>query len=91
MTMRSEIKRWGNSAAVRIPRKLLNQAMLEVESPVTMKAEKNRIVIEALQENAHRRLKLPFSEAELLVGLNPEKAHADELPDSLMDQELGDW
>ena len=37
MTMRSEIKRWGNSAAVRIPKKLLNQAMLEVESPVTMK------------------------------------------------------
>jgi len=89
--MRSEIKRWGNSAAVRIPKKLLNEAKLEVNSPIAMRVEDNRIVIEALEKSARLRLKLPFRESDLLVGMNPAKAHADELFDSLTDEELGDW
>lgn len=89
--MRSEIKRWGNSAAVRLPRKLLNEARLEVDSAVTMKVEENRIVIEALEVTAPKRLHLPFSEADLLAGLTPQTAHADELHDSLLETELGVW
>ena len=89
--MRSEIKRWGNSAALRLPRKLLNQARLEVDSAVTMKVEDNRIVIEALDEAAPERLRLPFSEAALVAGLDAQTAHADELPGSLLDQESADW
>ncbi|MCW8872543.1 MAG: AbrB/MazE/SpoVT family DNA-binding domain-containing protein [Xanthomonadales bacterium] len=89
--MRSEIKRWGNSAAVRLPKKLLNEARLEVDSAVTMKVEDNRIVIEAFEQTARKRLQLPFSEADLVAGLNAESAHADELPGSLLDKELGDW
>lgn len=89
--MRSEIKRWGNSAAVRLPRKLLNEARLEVDSAVSMSVEENRIVIEALQENAPGRLRLPFSEGDLLAGLNANTAHADEAADALLDRELGDW
>jgi antitoxin MazE len=89
--MRSEIKRWGNSAAVRLPRKLLNEARLEVDSAVTMKVEKNRIVIEALDQAVPGRLRLPFSEAELVAGLNAQTAHADELPGPLLDKESADW
>lgn len=89
--MRSEIKRWGNSAAVRLPRKLLNEARLEVDSAITMKVEKNRIVIEALDQAAPKLLRLPFSEAELVAGLNEQTAHADELPGSLLDEESADW
>jgi antitoxin MazE len=89
--MQSEIKRWGNSAAVRLPRKLLNEARLEIDSAVTIKVEENRIVIEALEETARKRLQLPFSEAELVAGLSAETAHADELPDSLLEKELADW
>jgi antitoxin MazE len=89
--MQSEIKRWGNSAAVRLPRKLLNEARLEIDSAVTIKVEENRIVIEALEETARKRLQLPFSEAELVAGLSAETAHADELPDSLLEEELADW
>lgn len=89
--MRSEIKRWGNSAAVRLPKKLLNEARLGVDSAVTMRVEENRIVIEALEETTRKRLQLPFNEADLVAGLNAESAHADELPDSLLEEELADW
>jgi len=89
--MRSEIKRWGNSAAVRLPKKLLNETKLEVDSAISMSVEENRIVIEALQEAVSRRLRLPFSEKDLLAGLNADTAHADEAADALLEKELGDW
>ncbi len=88
--MRSEIKRWGNSAAVRLPHKLMSAAHLEVDSPVRITAEKDRIVIEALPRNRDGRLVLPFDEAALLAGLDPTTAHSDELPPALLDSELGD-
>ena len=77
--MRSEIKRWGNSAAVRLPRKLLAQVRLEVSSPVSMTVKGKKIIIEAEIESHSKHLKLPFSEATLLSNLNPETAHADAL------------
>jgi antitoxin MazE len=89
--MRSEIKRWGNSAAVRLPRKLLNQTGLDVDSAVSMNVEENRIVIEALEETAPKRLRLPYSEAELVAGMDADTAHADELPEPLLEEEMGDW
>lgn len=89
--MRSEIKRWGNSAAVRLPKKLLNQTGLDVDSAVSMNVEENRIVIEALEETAPKRLRLPYSEAELVAGMDADTAHADELPEPLLEEEMGDW
>jgi antitoxin MazE len=87
--MQSEIKRWGNSAAVRIPKKLLNEARLDINTPVTMEVTENKIVIEARKGSTPKRLKLPFCEADLLAGLNPETAHADELT-PVSAKELGD-
>jgi len=87
--MRSEIKRWGNSAAVRLPRKLLAEARLEVSSPVSMTVKGKKIIIEAETKSHSKRLKLPFSEATLLGNLNPETAHADALALPL-DSETGD-
>ena len=89
--MRSEIKRWGNSAAVRLPKKLLNQTGLDVDSAVSMNVEEHRIVIEALEETAPKRLRLPYSEAELVAGMDADAAHADELPEPLLEEEMGDW
>ena len=77
--MRSEIKRWGNSAAVRLPGKILAAAQLDVSSPISMQVKGNKIIIEAAQEPPSKRLKLPFSEAELLADLTPDLAHSDEL------------
>lgn len=77
--MQSEIKRWGNSAAIRLPRGILAAARLEVSSPVTVVVEGRKIIIEARGEPLKKHLALPFSEDDLIRGLNPETAHADEL------------
>ena len=76
--MQSEIKRWGNSAAVRLSSKILAQARLDVASPVSIDVKGGKIVIEAASKAA-RKINLPFSEADLLAGLDAHSAHADEL------------
>jgi antitoxin MazE len=40
------IKKWGNSAAVRIPAPLLADAGIEINQPVEVRAERGRIIIE---------------------------------------------
>ena len=77
--MQSEIKRWGNSAAVRLPGKLLAATRLEISSVITIDVKDNKIIIEAVPEQAGKHPGLPFSEAFLLKELTPETAHADEL------------
>ncbi|WP_188861350.1 AbrB/MazE/SpoVT family DNA-binding domain-containing protein [Marinobacterium nitratireducens] len=67
--MRTEIKRWGDSAAVRIPSKLLAAAHLDVSSELSLTVQEGKIVIEAAPEKTKKRLQLPFSEAQLLKGL----------------------
>lgn len=47
--MISEIKKWGNSAAVRLPGKLLAAAGLEADSAVSITAEAGRIVIDRVK------------------------------------------
>lgn len=76
--MQSEIKRWGNSAAVRLSSKIMAQAKLDVASPITIDVKAGKIVIEAAQK-APRRVNLPFTEADLLKDLDAHGAHADEL------------
>jgi len=76
--MRSEIKQWGNSGAVRLTSRILAQASLAVSSPIQIHAEHGRIIIEAVSERS-RRVKLPFVESELIAGLDAHVAHADEL------------
>ncbi|MFC1776961.1 MazF family transcriptional regulator [Pseudomonadota bacterium] len=87
--MQTEIKRWGNSAAVRLSSKILAAASLGVNSPITINVKGKKIVIEPVVEQADKRLKLPFSEAMLLADLTPETVHADELA-AVTSVELGD-
>lgn len=77
--MHSQIKRWGNSAAIRLPARILAEARLDVSSPVSLIVEEGKIVIEALGDPLHKRLRLPYTEADLIGALNPDTAHADEL------------
>lgn len=76
--MHSEIKRWGNSAAVRLPSKILAQARLDVASVVSIEVQEGKIVIGAAPKT-QRKVKLPFSESDLLQGLNAHNAHANAL------------
>jgi len=76
--MQSEIKQWGNSAAVRLSRTILAQAGLDVASPVEIEVMEGRIVIKAATTPV-KTLKLPYSEEDILRGMTAYTAHADEL------------
>lgn len=76
--MQSEIKRWGNSAAVRLSSKILTQAKLDLSSPINIEVKDGKIVIEPIVK-IDKKVNLPFSESELLDGLNAYSAHADEV------------
>jgi antitoxin MazE len=44
--MRAVVKKWGNSASVRIPAAVLKAAHLRLDEPVDVREESGRIVIE---------------------------------------------
>ena len=76
--MQTEIKRWGNSAAIRLSSKILAQANLDASSPISSEVKSGKIIIES-GEKSSRKITLPFSEADLLAGLDAHGAHADEV------------
>jgi|TARA_R100000900_G_scaffold106494_1_gene82635 antitoxin MazE len=49
--MKSEIKRWGHSAAIRLPKHLLEQAGTHIGGAVEITAQDGRIVIERCEEH----------------------------------------
>ncbi len=66
--MKALVKKWGNSAAVRIPASLMQAAHLNLDQAVDVKEEHGRIVIEAEQPNA-------FLLQELLDGITSANLH----------------
>ncbi|MFO7787911.1 MAG: hypothetical protein R6W87_09115 [Halospina sp.] len=42
--MQQEIKQWGNSAAIRLSRRILAQAKLDIASPVEIEVSEGRII-----------------------------------------------
>lgn len=75
--MESEIKQWGHSAAVRLPKKILAQANLDMSDRINLTVQDGQIVIQPA-EKSQRRIRLPFSESDLLKGLDYYTVHADE-------------
>ncbi len=64
--MRTEIKKWGNSAALRLPATALAKAGLEVNSPVEIEAAEGKLVVSAVN--------IPqYSLEELLENCSPRK------------------
>lgn len=76
--MRTEIKRWGNSAAVRLPSKLIAAAHLDINNPILIEAKNGEIIIKAAPKDEQAKI-VPLSEKTLLAGLTASTAHADEL------------
>jgi antitoxin MazE len=66
--MEARIKKWGSSAAVRIPATVLAKSGLARDQPVNVREENGRIVIEA----AHRKR---FRIADLVEGIRPHNLH----------------
>lgn len=66
--MRAIIRRWGNSAAVRIPAAVLETAALRCDQAVEVRAEAGQIVIEPVRGDA-------FRLADLLAQIRDENLH----------------
>ncbi len=48
--MQSSVRRWGNSAAIRLPAHVLEAARLKIDQAVDVREEDGRIVIEAVRD-----------------------------------------
>ena len=65
--MRAVVKKWGNSASVRIPASVLKAAHLGLDEPVDVREESGRIVIEPARHKEY--------EAELIKGITRGNLH----------------
>ncbi|GLR66346.1 antitoxin MazE [Acidocella aquatica] len=48
--MQSQVKKWGNSASVRIPAAILDAVHVSIDQDVDIRAENGRIVIEPMRK-----------------------------------------
>jgi antitoxin MazE len=48
--MRAQVKKWGNSASVRIPASVMAAAALRINQPVDVREEGGRVIIEPVAE-----------------------------------------
>jgi antitoxin MazE len=51
--MRATVKKWGNSAAVRIPASVMQATNIELDEVVDVREEDGRIVIEPVQQKQY--------------------------------------
>ena len=51
--MRATVKKWGNSAAVRIPASVMQATKLELDAVVDVREESGRIVIEPVRQKRY--------------------------------------
>ncbi len=66
--MKVAIKKWGNSASVRIPAAVMAAAKLAVDETVEVREEAGRIVIEPVREDEL---------ATLIAGITPDNLHGE--------------
>jgi antitoxin MazE len=66
--MHAQIKKWGNSAAVRVPTSVMSEMGLGIDDPVVIRVECGRMVIERAAPTA------PSLE-ELLSGVTVDNLH----------------
>ncbi len=66
--MRATVKKWGNSASVRIPAAVMRAAHLEVNQAVEIREEKGRVVIEPIAEP-------DYDLASLVANITPANLH----------------
>ena len=68
--MRGLVKKWGNSAAVRLPASVMAAARLSVDQAIEVREEGGRVVIEPIREAI-------YDLAALVAGINDENRHAE--------------
>ena len=68
--MRVTIKKWGNSASVRIPSAIMEAAQVRLDQQVDVREERGRIIIEPVRASA-------FDLASLVAGITDENRHSE--------------
>lgn len=68
--MRAVVRKWGNSASVRIPKPVMQAARLRLDEAVDIREESGRIVIESVQRKE-------YELAELVKGITRKNLHAE--------------
>ena len=68
--MRVTVKKWGNSASVRIPSAVMKAARLSLDETVDVREEGGRIVIEPIRPREYDLMKM-------LAGITSENQHAE--------------
>jgi len=68
--MRTVVKKWGNSASVRIPVAVMQAAHLDIDEAVDVREESGRIVIEPAQRKE-------YDLTELVNGINRKNLHGE--------------
>lgn len=66
--MRVTVKKWGNSASIRIPAPVLKAARVEIDDPVDIREENGRIIVEPLRPSS-------YDLAELIDKITPDNLH----------------
>ena len=68
--MRTVIKKWGNSASVRIPVAVMQAVHVDIDEAVDVREESGRIVIEPVRRKE-------YDLAELVKGINRKNLHGE--------------
>ncbi|MGH9736417.1 MAG: AbrB/MazE/SpoVT family DNA-binding domain-containing protein [Candidatus Acidiferrales bacterium] len=68
--MKAAVKKWGNSASIRIPKTVLQAADLDLDDAVDVREESGRIIIEPLRRKE-------YDLAELLKGISRRNLHGE--------------
>jgi antitoxin MazE len=68
--MRATVKKWGNSASVRIPSSVMTAAKVKLDQVVEVREERGRIVIEPIRKPV-------FDLDTLLAGITDENRHGE--------------
>lgn len=66
--MRAQVKKWGNSASVRIPAAVMEAAAMYIDQPVDIREENGRVVIEPVTGPA-------YDLEEMVKAMRPENLH----------------
>jgi antitoxin MazE len=66
--MRVTVKKWGNSAAVRLPASVMQATHLELDQVVEVRADRGRIIIERIPRRK-------YELSELLKGITKKNQH----------------
>ena len=66
--MKATVKKWGNSAAIRIPAAVMEAMNLDLDEVVDVREEEGRIIIEPVRQKT-------YDLRDLLKGITPKNQH----------------